>query len=123
MLVMREAQMTTFEQAATQSFESRLTAHLRKHHRERLADYSDEAVVEYIRECVTRAKELYELETEQAIACYAEIPLILGDDFEVNPRYLAIPDLLAKQSFNPSTRAKIALALAYQVKVAQRGVQ
>ena len=85
-----------------------LLAHLRKHHQARLQSHTDEEVKEYISVSCVRAGRLYGLRTEQALACYAEIPLLLGDEFEVNPAYRTVVALLGQQSFEPNTRAKMA---------------
>lgn len=97
-------------------FQSRLLTHLRKHHAKRLSSVSDEHIKAFIRTCCERCKQLYGLNTEQAVVCYTELPLILGDDFETNPAFSTITALLARRSFNPSTRAKMALAFALQVR-------
>ena len=108
-------QLRQIEQARSLEFQQRLTAHLRKHHREQLAGYSDQQLHAYVSMCTARAQRLYRLQTEQAVACYAQLPVLLGRDFEIQPRYRGISSLLAQPSFEPNTRAKMALALAYRI--------
>ena len=121
-MIIRDQQLTTLRRERFQDFSRRLIAHLRKHHGQRLAACTDEGLVAYVRECAERAERLYDLTTEQAIACYAELPLVLHNNYEIDENYLAIPALLGKRSFHPSTRAKLALSLAYQVKPAKQNV-
>ena len=114
----RNEQMAAFRQVRFDDFSKRLAGHLRKYHPDQLASFSDEEIHTYIRECVERASRLYSIQTEQAVACYAQLPFILGDQFEVAPDLAAIPAMLGRQSFEQNTRAKMALALAYQLKQA-----
>lgn len=114
-IIIRDEQLTALGQARYEDFQNRLLTHLRKHHTERLAEFSDDEVKAFIRTCYDRAKRIYFLWTEQAVVCYSQLPLLLGDDFEVNPDYAIFPALLGRQAFNQNTRAKMALALAYQV--------
>lgn len=114
--VMRREAVDVFSHARVEDFECRLITHLRTHHAERLSEYDDAAVRAYIRTCLTRAHRLYGLVTEQAVACYAEIPLLLGDDFEVNPAYHMVPLFLADRGVEQSMRAKRALGVAYGLK-------
>lgn len=102
------------------AFEDRLLEHLRKHHARQLADHPDGVVRSFIRRCMDRAKRSYGLESEQAIACYAQLPLLLGPTFELNSAYAAIPALLGRRSFNQNTRAKMALSMAYHVRPAEK---
>jgi hypothetical protein len=104
----------------TAAFEDRVLLHLRKHHADQLARQSDEAIRKYIRLCIERAQRIYKLETEQAIVCYTQLPLILGPRFELDPRYSTIPALLGRQSFDQNVRAKTALSLAYHAKAGGR---
>ena len=119
-MIIRDQQLQTLRNEQFQNFSRRLIAHLRKHHKERLSPYPDSSLHTYVQECTDRARRLYGLNTEQAIACYAELPLVLHDTYETDKDYQAIPALLGKKSFHPSTRAKMALSLAYQVKAAMK---
>ena len=122
-MIIREEQFHDLSQQRFKNFSCRLIAHLRKCHRDRLAPCSDSLLDRYIRESADRAKRLYGLATEQAIACYSELPFVLHDEFEIDENYQAIPALLGKKSFNPSTRAKMALSLAYRVKAAMKNAR
>jgi len=102
------------------AFEDRVLAHLRKHHAKRIDRYPDDEVRTYIRMCIERSRRIYKLETEQAIVCYTELPLLLGPKFELDRRYSAIPALLGRQSFDQNARAKIALSMAYHVTAPER---
>ena len=114
----RDAQFEQFRAALEASFETRAIAHLRKHHALQLATYSDEAIRTYVRMCAGRAQRLYGLDSEQAIVCYCQLPLILGGDFETPQRFYEVAVILAHRSLEQNTRAKIALATAYQINPA-----
>jgi len=114
-LTIRSKQKQALKAQHIARFQDRLLAHLRKHHRARLESSDDGQVKAYIVTCQTRAATIYRLTTEQALACYAQIPLLLGDGFEINPKYRTVVDLLGIQSFDQNIRAKMALASAYWV--------
>ena len=116
----RSEQLSQIGQSRSEDFENRLIAHLRKHHQDQLRQYPDEQVRNYVRKCQFRAESLYEIMTEQGIACYAQIPLVIGDDFEIDPAWKTIPAILGRRSFEQNTRAKMALAFAYQLKALKR---
>lgn len=109
-------QLAQMGQSRVQDFERRLVAHLRKHHEEKLSKYSDEDVRAYVHECQVRAKQLYDIESEQGIACYSQLAFLVGDEFERDPTCTTLPALLGRRSFEQNTRAKMALAFAYQIR-------
>jgi hypothetical protein len=112
----RDRQITVLRERRYEDFERRLLSHLRKHHSACVEGFSDDDIRAYIRICYERAVRVYGLTTEQAVACYAQIPLLLGGDFEVNPDCRTVADLLGRLSFEPNTRAKMALATAYWIR-------
>jgi len=61
------------------------------------------------------------MDSEQAIVCYCQLPLILGADFEAPHRYYEVPVILANRSLDQNTRAKIALGIAYELNQASVG--
>lgn len=116
----RNEQLDQMGHSRVEDFERRLIAHLRKHHPEELSKYSDEDVRAYVQECRARAKNLYGIESEQGIACYSQLAFLLGDTFEIDPTCTTIPVLLGRRSFEQNTRAKMALAFAYQIRAMRR---
>jgi hypothetical protein len=116
----RNDQLAQLGRSRLEDFKRRLVSHLRKHHSEQVAKYSDGELRAYAEQCQIRAKRLYQIESEQGIACYAQLPFILGDGFETDPAWTTIPALLGRHSFEQNTRAKMALAFAYQLRALQK---
>jgi hypothetical protein len=117
---LRDQQLQALEDERRRDFRSRLRHHLRKHHPDRLSSFSDEQLDVYIETSRERAGRQYGLSSEQALVCYAQLPLLLGDAFEVDAKLSAIPAILAQRFLDQSTRAKFALSLAYHVAEARR---
>src|SRR5262245_12320039 len=118
-LRIRAEQMESLAQARYQDFEERATRHLRAHFPEEMQRMSAERGRAYIRECVERAG-AYGLQSEQAAMCFAHLPLLLGQDFEAQPRWAFVPYVLRQEQYPANDRAKVALLLAYEVK--ERGL-
>jgi len=112
---LRADQIQEFSVERYRDFRDRLITHLRKHFHERLVASSDEQVRAYVDVCMEKSK-VYGLTTEQAVACYAHLPLILGYDFESNPNCRFAPMTLYDTRLKQNDRAKLAVALAYNIK-------
>jgi hypothetical protein len=119
MLQFRPAQVDRFAEERRNDYLRRLVSHLRKHFPDRLAKQSEAQVWAYGRHCIARAA-LYGLTHEQAVSCFAHLPLVLGEDFEANPRYLPLINVLGQRSLNQDTRAKFIVAAAYTLREARR---
>ena len=83
------------------------------------AAWTDDERREFVASCIRRARR-FELTSEQAVVCYAHVRLVLGDDFECDPRWASFSDLLREQQFEPNERAKFALLMAHEFEA--RGV-
>ena len=103
-LKIREEQMESLAQARYQDFEERATRHLRAHFPEQMRGMSAERSRVYIRACVKRAG-AFGLQSEQAVMCYAHLPLLLGEDFESQPRWAFVPHVLRQEQYPPNDRA------------------
>src|SRR5688572_2526127 len=115
MLQIRAEQVEAFAAERREEFLARLAAHLRAHFPDRLGGAADGELREYGSACVARAAG-YGLTHEQAVACYAHLPLVLGEDFEADPRYLPVLDLLGNRSVDQDARAKFVVALGYNLR-------
>jgi hypothetical protein len=114
-VTIRNEQLGEFAQARYQDFEERTTRHLREFFPEKMNGISAEGARAFIRECVARAR-AFGLESEQAVVCYAHLPLLLGEDFERQPRWGFMPLLLRQEEYHPNDRAKLAMILAHELK-------
>jgi hypothetical protein len=119
MLILRPSQVQVFDTQRRDEYLGRLVTHLRSHFRDQLAPQSDDQLRAYGRHSIARAA-LYGLTHEQAVSCFAHLPLLLGEDFEANPRYLPLINVLGQRSLNQDTRAKFVVAAAYNLREARR---
>lgn len=85
MLVMREAQMTTFEQAAIHNFENRLLEHLKEFFPRHCEILGDEQVRKVIRLGIERAEQ-YEVVSERDLHLYVGLMFMLGSYFDQDPQ-------------------------------------
>jgi hypothetical protein len=69
----------------------------------------------FIRRCVERARD-YQLRSEQSVAYFSHLPLLLGEDFAADRRYRFAPTVLRSRVGRPEERVKIAMLLAHQFK-------
>ena len=93
MLAFRADQIEAFTAERHAEYLTRLVTHLRAHFPDRLAAQTDEQVRAHGLDCLARAAG-YGLTHEQAVASYAQLPLVLGDGFESDPHYRPLADLL-----------------------------
>src|SRR5262245_29415612 len=111
-LRIREEQMESFAQARYQDFEERAAAQLREHFPAEVGAMPPDRLRAYIRRCVERAG-AFGLESEQAVMCFAHLPLLLGEDFERQSRWAFVPQVLRQEQHDPNDRAKVAMLLVY----------
>jgi hypothetical protein len=114
-LTIRNEQLGAFAQARYQDFEARTTAHLREFFPEQMEGMSAERTRTFIRDCVARAG-TFGLRSEQAVVCYAHLSLLLGEDFERQPRWAFVPHVLRQEEYPPNDRAKLAMVLAHELR-------
>lgn len=81
MLVMRDAQMATFEQAAIHNFENRLLEHLEEFFPRHCEILGEEQVRKVIRLGIERAEQ-YELVSERDLHLYVSLMFMLGSYFD-----------------------------------------
>lgn len=105
MLVMREAQMTTFEQVAIHNFENRLLEHLKEFFPRHCEILGDEQVRKVIRLGIERAGQ-YDLTSERNVDLYVNLMFMLGSYFDQDPQLpWAAKILTDKDILNSNTRA------------------
>ena len=114
-LRIRTGQLEAFARARCQDFEERAAAHLREHFPDETAALPPDRLRAYVRGCVGRAG-AFGLKSEQAVVCFAHLPLLLGEDFASQPRWAFVPDVLRQEQYPANDRAKLALLLAYGLK-------
>jgi len=111
----RQEQNDAFAEAHYRGFESRAIRHLRRFFPDQVSRLSEDQKRALIAQMVSRARK-YGLESEQAVMCFAHLPLLLGDDFDSNRRYQFAPRILKAQCGHAVERAKLAMLLAYEFK-------
>jgi hypothetical protein len=111
----RQEQEEALAQVELRRFDERARRHLNKHFPRQVGPMTAGEFRQWVRQCVERAGR-YGLETEQAVMCFAHLLLLLGDDFETNPRYGFAPTVLRADYGHQNERAKLAMLLAYEVK-------
>jgi hypothetical protein len=102
MLVIREEQMEVFEQAAVQSFESRLVEHLKKEFPKHSEAMGDAALLEVVR-CGRERAAKYGLAGERSVRLYLELMLMLGSGFDEDPQLPWAAEILRKQGAGDET--------------------
>jgi hypothetical protein len=111
----RDEQIESFAQARYQDFEERAAEHLREYFPGEVGAMPPHRLRAYIRGCVGRAG-AFGLKSEQAVMCFAHLPLLLGEDFETQPPWAFVPAVLRQEQYPPNDRAKLAMLLAYGLK-------
>jgi hypothetical protein len=114
-LKIRNEQMESFAASAYQDFEERMTRHLKKFFPETMNEMAPNEIREFIGACVKGAAQ-YGLTSEQAVACFTHLPLLLGPDFETDPNWRFAPTVLSSHECHPNERAKLAMLLAHALK-------
>jgi hypothetical protein len=114
-LKIRAGQVEALAAATYYDFEERMTQHLKRFFPETMDELSPDEIRDFIGECVKGAAH-YGLTSEQAVACFAHLPLVLGPEFETDRRWRFVPATLANEAADPTDRAKLAMILAYAVK-------
>lgn len=101
MLIIRKEQMEVFEQAARIAFEERMIAHLRKSFPKKCDDIGDEGVRASIQDAVDRTRKLG-VALEYDIERYINHMYALGFDFDTNPDYCWVKQILSDPAIDPS---------------------
>jgi hypothetical protein len=102
-------------QSAYRSFQQRLAGHLRKFFPAQMASMSGPDTEAFITRCVEAARR-HGLTSEQSVAYFSHLPLLLGEDFEANRRCRFATAVLGASAGAPQERVKIAMLLAHQLK-------
>jgi hypothetical protein len=100
-LKIRAEQMEVFKEAARRAFEERATAHLERCFPERCTELGEEGVRASIRDAVERSQRLG-LVFEYDIERYLNHMYALGFDFDSNPAYPWVQELLSDTSLEPA---------------------
>ena len=104
MLVMRETQMATFEQAAIHNFENRLLEHLKEFFPRHCEIFGEEQVRKVIRLGIERAEQ-YELVSERDLHLYVGLMFMLGSYFDQDPQLPWAAKILKDENIaDPSDR-------------------
>jgi hypothetical protein len=93
--------MEVFKEAARRAFEERASAHLERCFPERCAELGEEGVQASIRDAVERSHRLG-LVFEYDIERYLNHMYALGFDFDSNPAYPWVQELLSDASLEPA---------------------
>jgi hypothetical protein len=102
MLIIRKEQMQVFEQAAVQSFESRMVEHLKKEFPKHSEAMGDAALLEVVR-CGRERAATYGLAGERSVRLYLELMLMLGSGFDQDPQLPWAADILRNQGAGDET--------------------
>ena len=108
----RQGQLDSLASHQRQAFEARFHEHLEAHFPEAAAWTVGERR-EFAANCIRDAR-IFGLTSEQAVVCFAHVRLVLGHDFERDPRWASFSDLLREQGLEPNERAKFALLMAHE---------
>ena len=116
MIQIRKDQMDAFSKVRYQDFERRMTQHLRKFFPDKMRQMAEDEVKAFIRRCMEKAKR-YDLVSEQSVAYFSHLPMLLGEDFERSRRYRFAIAVLRAPAGAPEERVKVAMLLAHQLKL------
>jgi len=84
MLIIRQAQITLFQQLALRQFEDRVIAHLQASFPDMLADLGEAGTRALVGDA-TRHAQQYGFETERDITLFIDLALVLGPQFDELP--------------------------------------
>ncbi len=96
----RAEQMAAFGAEADAAFEKRLMAHLREHHTELVAGFSDDLLLPMVQTGITRARS-YGITWESNLTAYVALMFEIAPNFDRHPRMQMI---LSSHSINPEDK-------------------
>jgi hypothetical protein len=89
MLVIRQAQMSAFQQVATRRFEAEMVAHSKEFSPTLCAVIGDGQLLVALRSAMTRAKD-YGFTNRGPVRLYIEMMFLCGSDFDTDPQFPAL---------------------------------
>jgi hypothetical protein len=118
MFTIRDEQLQAFKASTLEDFEDRAVLFLREDFPGGAARFRDDELRIRVRESIPRA-EIFGLESEYAVMCFVQLLLLLGDDFETNPKWEVIVEGLQDESVDANDRATLALTFALATQPAK----
>ena len=109
-----------FRQDAEANFNRRVLLHVRRDLTKPAAGLSDEDVLRRVRECGPRAAK-YGLVTEKHLICFVDSSILLGPEFDQDPKLKWVPDLLASDKLSATDKANLLLATACSIYSGKKG--
>jgi hypothetical protein len=103
---MREVHLEALAEVALNSFGVRGSAHLRESLPKASSRFTDAELRALVRDCVDLA-ETYDLATEQQVMAFAEVALLLGPDFDTNPKHEWATHVLKSDSLDDDERISL----------------
>jgi len=104
-------QIESFRPGLRKIFEDRALAHARRCFPAHAGQHPDEALKEQLRQAVARAQP-YHLITEQQIICFFGTMLLLGPNFDSDPRHRWAARVLNNSSYSADYRSHYLLSRA-----------
>jgi hypothetical protein len=99
LLQMRQEQMNAFAAASRRRFEDRIVAYIDEAYPEETFDLTDTDLRNRTHKAVEKAIS-YGIETENDVVEFVELNFELGDDFDTNPAYAWVSDILRQPHQN-----------------------
>ncbi len=104
-------QIENFRPGLRKIFEDRALAHARRYFPGHAAQYPDDVIKQHLQQAIARATP-YHLITEQQIICFFSAMLLLGPNFDSDPRHRWAARVLNNPGYSASYRAHYLLSRA-----------
>lgn len=114
MFQLRTEHMDAFGRASLENFEERVAADLRETWPEETAELSDVELTRRVHAAIERG-EKYGLTTEFELACVAEAAVLLGPQFDQDPRLEKAYLTLRQQELTPKRKAVLLCRYTHKV--------
>ncbi len=111
MMRIRPEQMEAFDRLSLEAFLDRGAAHLRKEFPKEMAEASDANLRIQVRRGIDRAAK-YGLTSQYEVICFVDAEVLLGEDFDGDPKHEWAKELLDDPSLSPEDKADHLLAEA-----------
>ena len=113
MIQIRPEQMEAFNRLCLEEFLDRGAAQLRKEFPKEMADASDANLRIRVRRGIDRAA-IYGLTSQYEVICFVDAAVLLGEDFDRDPKHAWAKVLLDDPSVSPQDKADRLLAEALE---------
>ena len=113
-MIIRNSQKEAFSAASIRAFEQSAIEHLRKEFPQVVEGRSDEDLLVWVRDAVSRSG-TFGLKTQRQIMCFLDAEALLGESFYREPRHKWAMTTLKSRNVSPQDKSMLLLATACSI--------